>query len=264
MYLEQILKSYKENKIKFEESLELIKSLGYISVSDICKLDLYREKRIGVLEAVLAEGKTTSDLLQIAETYINQKGRILITRANVNQIKTLKKKFKDKCLKIGKYSGTIVIFKKGSTIKKTGGLVALITAGTTDLNVIEEAKMTVNELGCETIDIYDVGVAGYQRLILQMDKLSTFNPDVIIVAAGREGALATLISSLIDVPVIGLPTSSGYGFCGNGISSLISMLQSCSILSVVNIDAGFIAGCNAAKIANKMALIRNQIKFTPK
>lgn len=121
---------------------------------------------------------------------------------------------------------------------------------------LEEAKMTLHELGCKTVEFYDIGVSGCHRIFIEIEKLINFNPDVIIVAAGREGSLATVISGLVDIPIIGLPISSGYGFGGNGISSLLSMLQSCSVLSIVNIDSGFIAGCNAAKISKKMEQLR--------
>lgn len=122
--------------------------------------------------------------------------------------------------------------------------------------------MTIEELGGRTFEINDVGVSGYQRLILEMEKIYSKNPDVIIVGAGREGTLPTVVSSLVDCPVIGLPVSSGYGIGGNGITALLSMLQSCSVLSVVNIDAGFIAGCNAIKISRKISFARKNVNVT--
>ena len=122
----------------------------------------------------------------------------------------------------------------------------------------EERKMTIEELGGSTFEVNDIGVSGYYRLVIEMEKIISKNPDVIIVGAGREGTLPTVISSLTDCPVIGLPTSSGYGIGKNGISALLSMLQSCSILSVVNIDAGFIAGCNAIKISRKITIAKKK------
>jgi NCAIR mutase (PurE)-related protein len=109
-------------------------------------------------------------------------------------------------------------------------------------------------MGCETIAVYDVGVAGIHRLIPELQKLKLRNPGAIVVAAGREGTLPTIVSGLVDVPVIGLPVSTGYGAGGGGKAALLSMLQSCSTLAVVNIDAGFVAGAYAARIANMIAV----------
>lgn len=261
--LEFILKQYENKKISLHEAINDIKSLGYLPIENICKLDLFREKRTGAIEAVLAEGKKNTDLIKIINSYLKHKDRVLITRVNALQLMQIREIFKKKNITIGKYNKTVVISNENVLPIYNDGVVALIGAGTADLEVLEEAKMTIHELGCKTIEINDVGVSGYHRLILEMNKLKNFNPDVIIVAAGREGTLPTIVSSLIDVPVIGLPISSGYGFGGNGIASLLAMLQSCSILTVVNIDAGFVAGCNAAKIANKISLARkNNISDT--
>jgi NCAIR mutase (PurE)-related protein len=109
----------------------------------------------------------------------------------------------------------------------------------------------------QTITAYDVGVAGIHRLFPQISRLKETGVDAVIVAAGREGTLPTIVSGLIDVPVIGLPVSTGYGAGGSGQAALMSMLQSCSVISVVNIDAGFVAGAFAAQIANKVAKARN-------
>ena len=108
-------------------------------------------------------------------------------------------------------------------------------------------------MGCETVTVYDVGVAGIHRLIPALHKLKSMKPGSIVVAAGREGTLPTIVSGLVDVPVIGLPVSTGYGAGGGGKAALLAMLQSCSTLAVVNIDAGFVAGAYAARIANMIA-----------
>ncbi|TKY91356.1 MAG: phosphoribosylaminoimidazole carboxylase, partial [Candidatus Methanomarinus sp.] len=141
----------------------------------------------------------------------------------------------------------------GSTVKKTGGAIGIITAGTVDIPVAEEAKVIAVEMGVEVYTIYDVGAAGIHRLFGRIKEIIEPGVDCIVVAAGREGTLPTIISGIVDVPVIGVPVSSGYGAGGNGIAALYTMLQSCSVLTVVNIDAGFTAGAYAARIANMMA-----------
>ncbi len=128
-----------------------------------------------------------------------------------------------------------------------------MTAGTADVGVAEEARVVAREMGCEVVAIYDVGVAGIHRLMPQIEKLKERGVGAVVVAAGREGTLPTIVAGLIDAPVIGVPVSTGYGAGGGGEAALLSMLQSCSVISVVNIDAGFVAGAFAARIANMVA-----------
>ena len=143
-----------------------------------------------------------------------------------------------------------MIFKK--TIKKSGAKIGIITAGTSDIGIAEEAKLMCESMNCECITSYDIGIAGLHRTFPILKEFVKADVDVIIVAAGMEGALASVVSSMVNVPVIGVPTSVGYGYGEKGIAALASMLQSCSLgLSVVNIDNGIGAGAVAAKIANQ-------------
>ena len=130
----------------------------------------------------------------------------------------------------------------------TGGVVGIITAGTSDIGVAEEAKVIAEEMGCRVCTAYDVGAAGIHRLFPALKAL--LDAHVFIVAAGREGTLPAVVAGLVDRPVIGVPVSSGYGYMGQGRAALASMLQSCSVIAVVNIDSGFTAGAFAARIAN--------------
>ena len=129
----------------------------------------------------------------------------------------------------------------------TGGIVGVITAGTSDIRVADEARIIAEEMGCKVRTAYDVGVAGIHRLFPILNEMSDCH--ALVVAAGREGTLPAVVAGLMDRPVIGVPVSTGYGFMGNGEAALASMLQSCSVLTVVNIDAGFVAGAFAARIA---------------
>lgn len=258
MDINEILLKFKNNDISLDTAENLLKSMGYVSVSDIAKIDICRKHRTGIIEAILAEGKNPQDVIKIAKAQLSSAGRVLITRLNIKNIELLEKHFTSQQLHWDKYKKTVVIH-NGTKIIKTGGRVAIISAGTADIIVAEEARMIAEEMGCETFTIYDVGVAGIHRLVGEMDNIEKYKPDSIVVAAGREGTLPTVVSALVDIPVIGVPVSTGYGAGANGKAALLSMLQSCSILTVVNIDAGFVAGGFAAKIANNIAKARQGI-----
>jgi NCAIR mutase (PurE)-related protein len=257
MGLKSILNKVRDNEIDFDVAEAQIRSMGYVSVSDIAKIDIFRKHRTGIMEAILAEGKDPGDVVEIAKVQINASGRVLITRLNDDHRNSLEAHFKSEFIEWSLHRSAAVVH-DGTPVSLTGGVVAILTAGTADIDVAEEARMVAHEMGCETIAIYDVGVAGFHRLIGEMDKLQERKPDSIIVAAGREGTLPTVVSGLVDVPVIGLPVSTGYGAGGKGEAALLSMLQSCSVISVVNIDAGFVAGSFAARIANTVAEARNK------
>ncbi len=256
MDLISVLRDLKNNDMDMETAETLIRSMGYVSVADIAKVDVFRKHRTGIMEAILAEGKEPEDVIDIAKVQVLSTGRVLITRINDKHRERLVKAFKPEELEWDLHS-TAVVVHDGTPAPSSGGVVGIITAGTADINAAEEARMVAHEMGCETITIYDVGVAGFQRLIGEMSRLHDKKPDSIVVAAGREGTLPTVVSGLVDVPVIGLPVSVGYGAGAKGEAALLSMLQSCSVLSVVNIDAGFVAGSFAARIANMVAKVRN-------
>ncbi|MDV0446255.1 Pyridinium-3,5-biscarboxylic acid mononucleotide synthase [Methanosarcinaceae archaeon Ag5] len=256
MDIQKVLEQYRSGEIDLTTAEEKIRSMGFLAVSDIAKIDTFRCRRTGVPEAVLAEGKKTANLIQIVRAQVDANGRVLVTRVSKKKLKALKDEFD--FVATGKNSTTCVVHDGKTERKADGGLVAFISAGTADISVLEEAKMTAEEMGCRTIEIYDVGVAGYHRLILEMNKLTDFKPDAVVVAAGREGTLPTVVAGMIDAPVIALPVSTGYGAGANGKAALLAMLQSCSVISVVNIDAGFVAGAYAARIANRMEKLRNK------
>lgn len=261
MDIQKILEQYRRGEIDLAEAEETIRSMGFLSVSDIARVDTFRCKRTGVPEAVLAEGKTDDDLIAIVRAHVEASGRVLITRVSSSQMEKLNAAFPECVQKNRAQTVCVVHSKSRPEPPKGGGIVAIISAGTVDIKVAEEAKMTAEEMGCRTIEIYDVGVAGYHRLILEMEKLRDAKPDAIVVAAGREGTLPTVVAGIIDAPVIGLPVSSGYGAGANGEAALLSMLQSCSVISVVNIDAGFVAGAYAARIANRMQVVRDSNNY---
>ena len=259
MEISQILKQLKNGETDLETAEARIKAQGYVSVSDIAKIDVFRRHRTGIMEAVLAEGKNPRDVAEIARTQVAASGRVLITRLGEEHRAVLKGAFQPDELEWSLRERTAVVH-DGTSAPRTGGVVAVLTGGTADIEVAEEARMVASEMGCDTLAVYDVGVAGLHRLVGEMPRLQAGKPDVVIVAAGREGTLPTIVSGLVDVPVIGLPVSTGYGAGGHGEAALTSMLQSCSVLSVVNIDAGFVAGAFAGRIANSVAAARNSAR----
>jgi NCAIR mutase (PurE)-related protein len=252
MDLTDILKAVKEGRMDLETAEQKARGLGFVSYSDIAKLDSHRKNRTGIIEAVLADCKEPEDVVEIARVMVKQSKRALITRVSTKHLEALRAAFGQDKLEWNNRARTVVIH-DGTPAPRTGGVVGIISAGTADIPAAEEARVIASEMGCETVVVYDVGVAGIHRLIPELHKLKTMAPGAIVVAAGREGTLPTIVSGLVDVPVIGLPVSTGYGAGGEGKAALLSMLQSCSILAVVNIDAGFVAGAYAARIANMIA-----------
>jgi NCAIR mutase (PurE)-related protein len=249
MDLIDILRAVKDGKMDIETAEYQARGLGFVSYSDIAKLDSHRKCRTGVIEAVLADCKDPEDVVEIARVMVAESKRVLITRVSPRHLEILKQAFGQDKLEWNRRARTVVIH-DGTPAPRTGGIVGIVSAGTADIPAAEEARVVASEMGCETVTVYDVGVAGIHRLIPALHKLKTTRPGAIVVAAGREGTLPTIVSGLVDVPVIGLPVSTGYGAGGGGKAALLSMLQSCSTLAVVNIDAGFVAGAYAARIAN--------------
>jgi pyridinium-3,5-biscarboxylic acid mononucleotide synthase len=154
----------------------------------------------------------------------------------------------------------VVIRGPGHRRLESGGRVGIVTAGTSDLPAAEEAQVIAREMGCETDLAADVGVAGLHRLVSPLARLHEWGADALIVAAGMDGALPSVVAGLVDIPVIGLPTSRGYGMGGQGEAALLSMLQTCVPgMTVVNIDNGIGAGASAARIANRVAAARARL-----
>lgn len=232
------------------------------TVKGFAFLDLEREARTGLPEVVIAEGKRKDHLLAIAKRLVATKGRVIITRASPDLISDINIKGHQK--EAHADAGICVLKRKGFKVKRHDGLVAILAAGTSDYHIGEEARIVAQELGCKVRTFYDVGVAGVHRLFEALDDLDPSEVDVFIVIAGREGALPTLVSGLVDAPVIGVPVSTGYGKGGKGEAALMAMLQSCSPLVVVNIDAGFVAGAVASRIAGRMARARKSKKVSKK
>ena len=259
--LKEILEQLTKNEISVAEAEKLVKLLAVAEVGEIARIDTNREGRKGIPEIVLAEGKATKDLISISLKMLAATGRVIVSRCEEKQMLDLKRAApKDAIFQTNDKAKIVVIKKKDNCIRKTGGRIGLLTAGTSDIPVAEEAKMIAEEMGCEVYSSYDLGVAGIHRVMQPLKELITKNVDVIIVVAGREGALSSVVAGMVDIPVIAVPTSNSYGFGEKGLAALMAMLQSCSLgLAVVNIDSGIAAGAVATLIANRAAKFRTEI-----
>lgn len=257
MRTKEILKKYKAGEISLEE-LEDILDESLITVDKFGKLDKNRCERAGISEAVFAETKDPEHAARLSVELAKSNGRVLTTRVGEGHLEELKKEASKEGLTVDfNEEGKIAVVKKeDSSVERRGGNVGIITAGTADIPVAEEARVTVEEMGCETVTSYDVGVAGIHRMYEPLKEMLG-NIDSLVVIAGMEGALPTVVSSLVDVPVIGVPTSTGYGAGGEGKAALLTMLQTCAPgLTVVNIDNGYAAGSFAALISINMEKAR--------
>jgi len=218
-----------------------------------------REWRKGVPEVIFAETKDNAQVVSMARGLLSGSGRAIISRLRPEAIPVVRSAFPGYSIHLREASRAMVIYAPEHTRSHTGGHVGVISAGTSDIPIADEASLIVEEMGCRVTSIYDVGVAGLHRLVTPLRNLLADNVDVIIVVAGMDGALPSVVTGLVPVPVIGLPTSIGYGMGGKGVAALLSMLQTCAPgLSVVNIDNGVGAGSTAALIANRIALARKQ------
>lgn len=227
------------------------------ALTQIARTDAERAARTGIPEVILAERKSLDQSLAIAATLLEREGRAILSRVSPELLVALHARFPGQ-VEPGQSGTTAVVRGSGGTVTATDGRVGVLTAGTSDIPMAEEAALICHEVGCVVLTAYDVGVAGLHRLHEPLAAMLGEPPvDVLIVAAGMDGALPSVVAGLVDVPVIGLPTSVGYGLGGGGLAALMSMLQTCAPgLAVVNIDNGIGAGAMAARIASRVAAAR--------
>ena len=238
----KLLEKFRAGKISQKKVLA---ALGKEPVTDLgfAQVDQYRALRQGFPEVIFGAGKTPVQVVKIATEILKENGRVLITRIEATHAKALKKKFKKA---VYHEDARCVVIEKKKT-KPRAGTIAILSAGTSDLPVAEEAAVTAEAMGNRVQRIHDVGVAGLHRLLARTEDFREAN--VLIVVAGMEGALPSVVAGLVDKPVIAVPTSIGYGASFEGVAALLGMLNSCgSGVTVVNIDNGFGAAYAASQI----------------
>ncbi len=230
---EDVLKKVYDHRLTPQEALEHIKDYPYQDL-DYAKIDHHRELRKGTPEVIFGLGKTPGQILRIAREIVRKGSNLLVTRADPEAQKALKGKLPGAVF--NRTAGTIALRQKEPPPGK--GKIVVITAGTSDIPVAEEAVVTCEILGNETERVYDVGVAGLHRLFGEFERIKEAR--VVITVAGMEGALPSVVAGLVRVPVVAVPTSVGYGASFKGVAALLAMLNACpGGVAVVNIDNGF-------------------------
>lgn len=243
--LKQLLEGVKEGSVNIDEAMSELKKLPFEDIG-YAKVDHHRNLRNGYPEVIYCQGKTVEQIKGIVERLMKTDNNIMATRAGREVFEGIKEVTPDAVY----YEMARIVVVKRREIITSEKYIAVVTAGTSDMPVAEEAAVTAEVMGNNVKRIFDVGVAGIHRLLAHTDQL--MNANVIIVAAGMEGALASVVGGMVDKPVVAVPTSVGYGASFGGLSALLTMLNSCaSGIGVVNIDNGFGAGYLAAMI-NKL------------
>lgn len=249
--MKDVLERLVNGELTIDEAKNLLKSDDILKFDDIAQFDIKRESRTGFPEAVFSQSKDYYDLITIIKNYLKEsdKDLILTKLSHERYEKILNELGSDSYIYDYNRKAHVLVIRKELSEKDPIAKIGIITAGTSDINVAEEARVIVEEGGCEAITSYDIGIAGIHRLFPQIAYMVKEGVKAFIVCAGMEGALPSIVAGLVDVPVIGVPTSVGYGVGEGGRVALDAMLQSCAPgIAVVNIDNGFGAGVFALTI----------------
>jgi len=245
--LKKLLVQVQNGEVSIEAALDRLRHLPFEDI-DFARIDHHRPMRKGFPEVIFGEGKTGRQIVEIMTRMARHGGPILATRLDADKARAVIKKFPQACYH--PLSRVLTLEKKTPSSPTGRGTVLILSAGTSDIPVAEEALITARIMGNETDYIYDAGVAGLHRLLAHTEKI--FSASVLVVVAGMEGALPSVVAGLVNRPVIAVPTSIGYGASFHGLAALLSMLNACSSgVGVVNIDNGFGAGYLATLINQK-------------
>jgi pyridinium-3,5-biscarboxylic acid mononucleotide synthase len=256
-YLRRLLEGLASGECGVDDVLQRLRLLQISHVEDFARLDVYRDVRKGVPEVVFATNKSDDQLRAIVERLLNLRGLALVSRLDSERAERLHQVLLDTLevepiFEYAEHAGVLSVRAPSYSYPEERGCVGILTAGTSDIRAAEEVALVVRHMGCRLQTAYDVGVAGVHRLLEPLAQMIEGGVDVLVVAAGMEGALPSVVAGMVDIPVIGLPTSTGYGLGGDGTAALYSILQSCSPgLVAVNIDNGIGAGAAAALIARR-------------
>lgn len=255
--LKELLENLKQGKVSVDEGLQILRRLPFEDLG-FAKLDSHRAIRCGSPEVIFCQSKTPEQVLCIAKNIVSGGSNLLATRATPEHFSAVQNELPE----ARHHEVARIISLVQCEVPKAKGNIGVVTAGTSDIPVAEEARVTAEVLGNPVTVFYDVGVAGIHRVLAHFDELHGCN--VIIVVAGMEGALASVVGGLVSKPVIGVPTSVGYGASFGGIAPLLTMLNSCAAgVAVMNIDNGFGAAYFASLI-NHMSGEEDTCKSSPK
>ncbi len=246
--IRDVLAALRRGEIDEDAALEALRTLPFEDLG-FAKVDHHRSLRTGLPEVIYGAGKTPEQVLAIAESVVARDTPLLATRCDAAVLEALARRFPD-----GRVVETARAFVREGASRPHRGRVLVMTAGTTDIPVAEEAAVTAELFGCAVDRLFDVGVAGVHRLTAHRGRIDA--ADVLVVVAGMEGALASVVAGMVRAPVVAVPTSVGYGASFGGLAALLGMMTSCAAgVTVVNIDNGFGAGCAAALIVERAAII---------
>jgi NCAIR mutase (PurE)-related protein len=244
--IKSLLEQLRAGTLDVDSALSKFKNLPYEDLG-FAMVDHHRHLRTGCPETIFCEGKTIDQILRIAKNMLDKNVNIMATRANQKIFEALRKLGS----KVEYHEAARIVIIKNSDIEKRPGTILVLSAGTSDIPVAEEAAVTAETLGNNVQRVFDVGVAGIHRILSQKEKID--NATVLVVVAGMDGALPSVVAGLTDKPVIAVPTSVGYGASFGGLAALLTMLNSCANgVTVVNIDNGYGAGYSASAI-NRIA-----------
>jgi NCAIR mutase (PurE)-related protein len=254
--MRRVLARLLAGELTVEETLEEIRRTQLLELAGRARVDLGRTARRGIAEVVLAAGKPPDAAARLIVALAREQGQGLGSRLGPDHWSALEVAAQG--FEVHRYGPRSALVRRpGHQPDPSGGRAAIISAGTSDWAVAEEARMVLEAAGVETRQVFDVGVAGLHRLLEPLVELVAWRADVIVVAAGMDGILPGVVAGLVDAPVIGVPVPTGYGAGGEGEAALLTMLQSCSSgLTVVNIDNGIGAGTAAALIARRAGAAR--------
>ena len=259
--LRRLLEELVAGETSLEDVLQKLRLLQVAQLGEFARLDTNRELRKGVPEVIYAPGKSDPELEAIVRRFLADRGLALVSRLDATRAEKLRQVLAGAdggeavaglTFTYKASAGVLAAYTPAYRPPEERGCVGLLTAGTSDVAVAEEAALVITHMGCRVERGYDTGVAGVHRLLEPLTRMVESGADVLVVAAGMEGALPSVVAGLVDIPVIGVPTSTGYGMGGDGTGALYSILQSCSPgLVAVNIDNGVGAGAAAALIARR-------------
>jgi NCAIR mutase (PurE)-related protein len=251
----EVLRRVATGELSPEEAADLLRGEGVERLGDVAVLDLDRRRRTGIPEVVLAGPKHPDEVAAIAAALLERTGSACVTRMRPRHRRAVEAVAGDRGARLVAYGRrSCRLLAPGASEPPRQGLVGLLAAGTSDLEPLAEARLVCEAAGCATSTAADVGVAGLERLFAPLGAMLAAGADALVVAAGMDGALASVVAGLAGLPVIGLPVSTGYGAGGRGRAALLSMLQGCAPgLVVVNVDNGVGAGAAAALMARRRA-----------
>lgn len=261
--MRDVLRRFRAGELTEDEAIHELRSIQLEDLAGKARLDLGRYLRRGLPEVVLAPGKSPREAARLVVTMADRQGQGLISRMSPAHAAAMKSAARAAGMSVVPYSTSARVMRKGFAPEAMAGRVGILTAGTSDVAVADEARMVAEACGHEVRMEADLGVAGLHRFVAPLSSILDWEADVLIVVAGMDGVLPGLVAGLVALPVIGLPVSTGYGRGGAGEAALLTMLQSCSTgLTVVNIDNGIGAGAAAVLIAQRRLRGKNTASTT--